>query len=58
MNSITGDYDMNYWPHGIPLIINNVQFKSSEKRDGAELDEQNLVTLFGYLGYIVEVHRD
>ena len=58
MNSITGDYDMNYWPHGIALIINNIRFESSEKRDGAELDEQNLVTLFRYLGYIVEVHRD
>ncbi len=55
---INCDYDMNYWPHGIALIINNIRFESSEKRDGAELDEQNLVTLFKYLGYIVEVHRD
>ncbi len=37
-NPITGDHNMNDWPHGIALIINNIQFdQSSEKRDGAPM---------------------
>ncbi len=57
---INRDYDMNSWPHGIALIINNIKFEDLgvKNRDGAELDEQNLDTLFTYLGYKVEVYRD
>ncbi len=52
------DYDMNCWPHGIALIINNIKFKVGiENRDGAELDEQNLVKLFKYIGRFIGIAK-
>ena len=69
--SILGKYDMDKWPHGICLIINNETFTKQptqedtnedqpnlDQRDGTNIDEQNLIQTFRYLGYIVEVHRN
>ena len=51
-------YDMECFPHGIALIINNENFKKHKDRKGTEFDEKNLIETFRYLGYRVEVHRD
>ena len=69
--SILGKYDMDKWPHGIGLIINNETFikqptqedtnedqPNLDQRVGTKIDEQNLIQTFRYLGYIVEVHRN
>lgn len=57
INDLVGCYEMNRWPHGTALIINNEKFEGAE-RDGTGKDERNLIMLFRYLGYIVDVHRD
>lgn len=51
---------MDEWPHGIALIINNINFTddAASTRDGAGKDEQNLVTIFRYLGYFVHLFND
>ena len=51
-------YDMEQFPHGIALIINNEVFTSKSMRKGTAIDERNLTHIFRYLGYKVEVHRD
>ncbi len=56
--SIAKNYEMNRWPHGVAVIINNEKFEGGDKREGTEIDEKNLVQLFLFLGYIVEVHQD
>ena len=53
-----GEYDMKNFPHGICLIINNEAFERQNDREGTDIDEENLVLTFRYLGYIVEVYRD
>lgn len=49
---------MDKTPHGIALIINNEQFLEHDKREGTAIDERNLIHLFRYLNYTVEVHRN
>ena len=49
---------MKKFPHGIALIINNEKFTSNPPRKGTTIDERNLMHIFRYLGYKVEVHRD
>ena len=51
-------YEMGRFPHGIALIINNETFKRQKIREGTEIDEENLIQTFRYLGFRVEVHRD
>ena len=51
-------YEMDKTPHGIALIINNEQFLEHDKREGTAIDERNLIHLFRYLNYTVEVHRN
>jgi hypothetical protein len=51
-------YDMEQFPHGIALIINNEIFTSKSMRKGTAIDERNLTHIFRYLGYKVQVHRD
>lgn len=52
-------YRMSRFPHGIALIINNKTFESEDDtRDGTEIDEQNLIKVFQYLGYRVHVFND
>ena len=51
-------YEMEKTPHGIALIINNEQFSEHDKREGTAIDERNLIHLFRYLNYTVEVHRN
>ena len=51
-------YEMSSSPHGIALIINNEEISKRKDRQGARIDEMNLIQTFRYLGYIVEVHRD
>lgn len=51
-------YDMEQFPHGYALIINNEIFTSKSVRKGTAIDERNLTHIFRYLGYKVEVHRD
>ena len=56
--SAVSTYDMEQFPHGIALIINNEVFSSKSMRKGTAIDERNLTHIFRYLGYKVEVHRD
>ncbi len=56
--SVAKNYEMNRWPHGVAVIINNEKFEGGDKREGTEIDKRNLVQLFLFLGYIVEVHQD
>lgn len=58
--AFAGDhYQMSQFPHGTALIINNKMFKSErDTRDGTEIDEQNLIKVFQYLGYRVHVFND
>ena len=51
-------YQMEQFPHGLCLIINNEEFVGQTDREGTALDERNLVQTFRFLGYKVEVHRD
>ena len=59
-------YDMEQFPHGLCLIINNKEFAKnifmrgliSKPREGAEVDERNLISTFRFLGYKVEVYRN
>ena len=51
-------YEMERFPHGITLIINNESFVGHKKREGTKLDERNLAHTFRHLGYKVEVHRE
>ena len=45
-------------PHGIAVIINNINFRSKGQRGGTMIDEENLSETFRFLGYNVEIHRD
>ena len=58
--STSGHYPMNRSPHGIALIINNIEFNGREgdRIDGADSNEQNLITVFQYLGYCVHVFNN
>ncbi|CAG2066398.1 unnamed protein product, partial [Timema podura] len=53
-------YPMGSRPKGHFLIINNVKFwdDSQTERKGGEVDEHNLVSLFGQLGYEVHTYRN
>ena len=52
-------YRMGYdRPHGIAVIINNINFPGEGQRGGTMIDEQNLSETFRFLGYDVEIHRD
>ena len=51
-------YDMQRFPHGLCLIINNEEFLRQTDREGTAIDEGNLVQTFRFLGYQVEVYRD
>ena len=57
-SSAVEEYSMNAFPHGTALIINNEQFERHAKRIGTSIDERNLIHVFRFLGYKVEVHRD
>nr|CAD7445821.1 unnamed protein product [Timema bartmani] len=53
-------YPMGSRPKGHFLIINNVKFwdDSQTERKGGKVDEHNLVSLFGQLGYEVHTYRN
>ena len=52
-------YRMAYHsPHGIAVIINNINFPGEDQRYGTEIDEKNLSETFRFLGYNVEIYRD
>ena len=51
-------YPMTAKKHGICLVINNVKFVGRDEREGSEIDEQNLIHTWRYLGYRVEVRRN
>lgn len=58
-------YPMNKDPHGICMIINNHKFchptneqLSHQDRVGAEVDQVNLIKLFEFLHYTVEVYEN
>nr|CAD7400248.1 unnamed protein product [Timema cristinae] len=53
-------YPMGSRPKGHFLIINNVKFwdDSQTERKGGEVDEHNLVSLFGQLGYEIHTYRN
>uniref|UniRef100_A0A3P9DNF6 Caspase family p20 domain-containing protein n=1 Tax=Maylandia zebra TaxID=106582 RepID=A0A3P9DNF6_9CICH len=42
----------------IALLINNISFQDETKRDGAEVDEQEMLKLFKHLKYEVDLHND
>lgn len=45
-------------PRGICLVINNVNFFGKEERQGAELDEQAIASLFHELHFIVKIRQN
>lgn len=45
-------------PRGLALIINNRNFKAMTERVGTEIDERNLMNLFGQLGYQLSISKD
>ena len=51
-------YEMKSKPHGLALIISNKKFKCHKKRNGTEVDEDNLCETFRFLGYRVKFERD
>ena len=52
-------YRMSYdRPHGVAVIINNINFPREGQRGGTMIDEENLSETFRFLGYNVEIHRD
>lgn len=52
---LSGAYDMKPGCHGLTVIIN---IKAHSPRRGASVDEENLKTLFRFLGYKVHIYRD
>ena len=52
------EYKMSKFPHGLAVIINNVNFKVHAARTGTKVDAKDLVTTFRYLGYKVRVYTD
>ncbi|KAL2102775.1 hypothetical protein ACEWY4_001943 [Coilia grayii] len=51
-------YEMTHSPHGLCVIINNVNFKKSKERQGSDADADNLTKVFTWLGFTVECHRN
>ena len=51
-------YPMNCKPHGLCLIVNNVDFETLRKRGGSDLDAKQLSELFTKLQYKVEIVRN
>ena len=49
---------MKKHPHGICVIINNVNFHDGTKREGAEVDDRELKNLFEALGFTVHVRKN
>lgn len=45
-------------PRGICLVINNFNFSGKEERQGAELDEKAIASLFRELHFIVEIRQN
>ena len=45
-------------PRGICLVINNFNFFGKEERQGAELDEEAIASLFHELHFIVEIRQN
>ena len=56
--SVAGAYNMQCWPHGVAVVINNEEFRKHKDREGTDVDEKNLVQVLCHLGYIVEVYRN
>ncbi|XP_078686435.1 caspase-1-like [Branchiostoma floridae x Branchiostoma belcheri] len=51
----SNSYDMNHGPHGIVVIINNIEFEELETRKGADKDTQRLQKVFECLNFTVKV---
>ena len=60
MGPVGERYPMSNTPHGIAVIINNINFKRPQlyKRIGSEFDEHNLSITWEYLQYDVRILRD
>ena len=53
-----GSYPMTSQPHGLCLIVNNVDFMNLRRRGGSDRDAEKLKSLFSYLQYQVKVLRN
>lgn len=52
-------YETHSSNRGRVLLINNVKFAGDEQhRKGAEVDEENMISLFKDLGFKIEKHRN
>ncbi|XP_052412135.1 caspase-22 isoform X2 [Carassius gibelio] len=57
---IYGDevYNMDSYPRGLCVIINNEKFADRKERKGSQKDVDSLKALFDFLGFLVEVETD
>ncbi|CAI9738935.1 caspase-8 isoform X2 [Octopus vulgaris] len=51
-------YRMESVPRGYCVIINNIEFVGGSRRQGAEVDEDELKKLFEKFQFTVKIHRD
>lgn len=52
-------YETHSNKRGKMLLINNIKFVGDEQhRQGAEVDEKNVISLFEQMGFKIEKHRN
>lgn len=59
MNNKLEIYDTSSKNRAFVFMINNVKYQvPTNYRDGAKIDEKNLMELFGQMGFKLDVHHD
>lgn len=53
-----GTYSMKGRDRGVFILVNNIHFRNKNRRNGAEVDRDNLVTLFRQMGFKILLYED
>lgn len=51
-------YPMKGRDRGVFILVNNIHFRNKNRRNGAEVDRDNLVTLFRQMGFKILLYED